>query len=159
MNYSFAITGMIVTGLMSGCGHSPHSMKPEETLFEKGELLINGYFTGKAYLKPLLAKDKNNEFSIGSVHFEAGARTHWHTHPKGQVLLITQGEGLYQEKGKAARVIQKGDVINIPEDVEHWHGATATQSMTHIAITNVQNDRSVEWLQPVSKEDYTAAQQ
>jgi len=76
---------------------------------------------GNAFLKPLIARDKNNEFSAGSVTFEPGARTNWHTHPKGQVLLIIEGEGFYQEKGKPAQIIRKGDVVNIPENVVHWH--------------------------------------
>jgi len=102
----------------------------------------------------LLGKDKNNEFAIGNVTFEPGARTNWHTHPKGQVLLILSGTGFYQEKGKAAQSIQKGDVVNIPEDVEHWHGASASDGMTHLAITNYLGKRNVDWLNPVSDEDY-----
>jgi quercetin dioxygenase-like cupin family protein len=131
-------------------------MKEEnkESLFPKGEKLPGDWFTGNAYLTPLVAKDKNNEFSAGSVSFEAGARTNWHTHPKGQVLIVTEGSGFYQEKGKLARAIGKGDVVNIPENTEHWHGASATSKMTHIAITNFKNDVQVTWLQPVSEEDY-----
>lgn len=76
-------------------------------LFPKGEKLSNEWFSGNAFLHPMLGKDKNNEFALGSVTFEAGARTHWHTHPKGQVLIITEGEGFYQEKGKPAQRIKK----------------------------------------------------
>lgn len=125
-------------------------------LFKKGDKLTNGYFTGDAYLLPLLARDKNHDFVIGSVSFEPGARTNWHTHPRGQVLIVSEGVGFYQEKGKIAQVIKKGDVINIPENVEHWHGAAAVSKMVHIAITNFQGDTNVVWLQPVSEEDYNA---
>jgi len=124
------------------------------TLFPKGEKITNGYFTGNAYLKPLLVRDKNNDFVMGNVTFEAGARTHWHTHPKGQVLIITEGEGFYQEKGKAARALKKGDVISIPENVEHWHGASINKEMVHIAITNFKGDQNVVWLQAVSDAEY-----
>ena len=123
-------------------------------IFLKGELLTNGYFTGQAYLSPLLARDKNNEFAMGNVTFEAGARTNWHTHPKGQVLIVTEGEGWYQEKGKPAQAIKKGDVVNIPESVEHWHGAAAQSKMVHIAITNFKGEENVVWLKPVTDEEY-----
>ena len=89
------------------------------SLFPKGEKLSNEWFSGNAFLQPLLARDKNNDFALGSVTFDPGARTHWHTHPKGQILIVTEGEGFYQEKGKPAQPIKKGDVINIPENVEH----------------------------------------
>lgn len=125
------------------------------SIFPRGEQLTNGYFTGEAWLQPLLAKDKNNEFAIGCVSFETGARTNWHTHPKGQVLLVIEGQGFYQEKGKAAQPIRKGDVINIPENVVHWHGASAQSSMKHIAITNFKNEENVTWLEPVTDADYT----
>jgi len=127
-----------------------------ETIFPKGEPLPKSWFTGKAYLTPLVAKDKNNEFSAGSVTFEAGARTNWHTHPKGQVLLVIEGNGFYQERGKTAQLIQKGDVVNIAENVEHWHGASAQSKMLHIAITNYKGEEQVTWLQPVSENEYNA---
>ncbi|MCY1662164.1 hypothetical protein [Chryseobacterium sp. SL1] len=76
-------------------------------LFKKGEPLPAEWFTGKAFLTPLVSKDKNNNFSAGSVTFEPEARTNWHTHPKGQVLLVIDGEGLYQEKGKLLRLLRK----------------------------------------------------
>ena len=123
-------------------------------IFPKGELLTNGYFSGQAYLSPLLARDRNNDFAMGNVTFEAGARTNWHTHPKGQVLIVTEGEGWYQEKGKPAQAIKKGDVVNIPEAVEHWHGAAAQSKMVHIAITNFKGEENVVWLKPVTDEEY-----
>lgn len=126
-------------------------------LFPKGEKLTNGYFTGDAFLQVLLPKDKNNDFVLGSVTFEPGARTNWHTHPKGQVLIVTEGEGLYQEKGKPAQTIKKGDVINIPENIEHWHGAKSDSKMVHIAITNYEGETNADWLNPVTDEEYNEA--
>ena len=126
------------------------------SLFPKGEKLSNEWFTGNAFLQPLLAKDKNNEFALGSVTFEPGARTHWHTHPRGQVLVITEGEGFYQEEGKPAQVLKKGDVVNIPENIVHWHGASANSQFVHIAITNYKADKNVVWLKPVTDEEYKA---
>lgn len=126
-------------------------------LFPKGEQLPGEWFTGAAYLYLLVAKDHNHEFSAGSVSFEAGARTNWHTHPKGQVLIVTEGSGFYQEKNKTAQRIQKGDVINIPENTEHWHGASAITAMTHIAITNFKDDVQVIWLKPVTANEFNEA--
>ncbi len=125
-----------------------------DSIFPKGDKLSNDWFTGNAFLTSLLARDKNNEFAMGSVTFEAGARTNWHTHPKGQVLIVTNGNGFYQEKGKPAQALKKGDVVNIPEDVEHWHGAAADSQFVHIAITNYEGDSNVVWLAPVSDVDY-----
>ena len=105
----------------------------------------------------MLAKDKNNDFTIGSVTFEPRARTHWHTHPKGQVLIVTEGEGFYQEKDKPAQGLKKGDIVNIPENVEHWHGASAGSKFVHIAITNYKDDKNVTWLNPVTDEGYDEA--
>lgn len=147
--------GIIIAVTACSYHKKENSMTQEnESLFNKGDKLPNNYFTGNAFLHPLLAKDKNNEFALGSVTFEAGARTIWHTHPKGQVLIVTEGKGWYQEKGKTAQPIQKGDVINIPEDVEHWHGASAKSKMVHIAITNYKDDENVVWLKPVTDEEY-----
>jgi len=126
-------------------------------IFPKGERLSSDWFTGNAFLHPLVGKDKNNNFSAGSVSFEVNARTNWHTHPKGQVLIVIDGQGLYQEKGKPAKQIKKGDVINIPENIEHWHGASSASGMTHVAITNYEGDNQVDWLQPVSEDEYSAA--
>jgi quercetin dioxygenase-like cupin family protein len=123
-------------------------------ILPKGEQLPKEWFSGNAFLTPLIAKDKNNAFSTGCVTFEPGARTVWHTHPKGQVLIVIEGEGFYQEKGKIAQSIKKGDVVNIPENTEHWHGATSLTKMIHIAITNYRDDVQVIWLQHVTEEEY-----
>jgi quercetin dioxygenase-like cupin family protein len=129
--------------------------QPSSSLFPKGEKLSSEWFTGDAYLKPLLAKDENNEFALGSVTFEPGARTIWHTHPKGQVLIVTEGEGFYQEKGKPAQVLRKGSVVNVPANTEHWHGASASKTLVHIAFTNYKGNENVVWLKPVIDEEYS----
>lgn len=126
----------------------------DDLLFPKGKKLKE-YFSGDAYQNPLRPRDENNDFALGNVLFEPGARTFWHTHPKGQTLIVTAGQGFYQEKGKPAQVIKKGDVIKIPENVEHWHGASSKTLMAHIAITNFNGEENVTWLQPVSEEEYS----
>jgi len=115
------------------------------------------YFTGTVWISPVLSKDKNNDFSIGNVMFEPQARTHWHTHPRGQVLLILAGKGFYQEEGKPARPISKGDIVNIPAHVNHWHGAAPDSKFVHIAITNYVEVVNVVWGKPVTDEEYKAA--
>ena len=151
---------LLMGAMLSGTAHgqTKNSTKMTEisdaALFPKGDKLPDSYFTGNAFLTPLLAKNKNNDFAMGSVTFEPGGRTNWHTHPRGQVLIVTEGNGFYQEKGKPAQPIKKGDVINIPENTEHWHGAAATTKMVHIAITNYKGETNVVWLNPVSEEDY-----
>jgi len=135
------------------------STTSQNNIFQKGQLGSVGYFTGTVWVTPLLADDGINHFSIGNVVFEKGARANWHTHPRGQVLIVTDGQGYYQEKGKPAQVIKKGDVINIPPHVEHWHGASLNSTMTHIAITNFEKEEFVTWLTPVTDEEFTTANQ
>jgi quercetin dioxygenase-like cupin family protein len=150
-----------ITLLTAACKNDKGQFETREQnnslLFPKGEKLSNEYFTGNAFLKPLVAKDTNNEFALGCVTFEPGARTIWHTHPKGQVLIVIEGTGYNQEKGKPARVLKKGDVVNIPANVEHWHGASATSTLVHIAITNYKGDQNVVWLKPVTDQEYNSA--
>jgi quercetin dioxygenase-like cupin family protein len=125
-------------------------------IFPLGQPLPSDWFTGEASLTPLVSRDHNHDFSAGCVRFKPGARTNWHTHPRGQVLIVIEGSGWYQEKDASARAIKVGDVVNIPEGVKHWHGASADQLMAHIAITNYKGDEQVKWLEPVTDEEYRA---
>ena len=122
--------------------------------FPKGEKITNNNFTGTAWLQMLVNNDSIYNTSIGNVTFEPEARTNWHKHPGGQILLVTDGEGYYQEKGKPAQHIHKGDVVRIPPDTEHWHGAAPNSSLTHIAISPSTDKGSVVWLLPVINEEY-----
>lgn len=110
--------------------------------------------SGTVFLQMLAPKTENNNFSIGSVTFEPNARSNWHTHPAGQTLIVINGTGLYQEKGKPIRRINKGETILCDPDIEHWHGASPTSQMTHIAINNFKGDSNVNWLKPVTDEEY-----
>lgn len=123
-------------------------------VFPKGEKASTDYFTGTVWVNMLVQKDNNNNYTVADVKFEPGAKTNWHTHPAGQVLLVTEGQGYYQEKGKPARKLSKGDVVNIPANVEHWHGATHENHFTHIAISNYKENTNVVWLKPVTDEEY-----
>ncbi len=128
--------------------------KNETAIFPKGEKAPAENFTGTVYVQMLAPKTANNNFSIGNVTFEPGARSNWHTHPAGQTLLVTNGTGLYQEKGKPVKTINKGETILCDANIEHWHGASSTSGMTHIAITNYKGDENVVWLKPVTDEEY-----
>lgn len=131
------------------------STHQHETAFPKGEKVINDNFTGTVWLNYLMETDSVHNVNIGSVTFEPGARTNWHYHKGGQILLVTAGKGLYQEKGKSIEIIEKGGVMKCPPNVAHWHGASANEAMTHIAIgTNTQIGGAV-WLQPVTDEEYS----
>jgi quercetin dioxygenase-like cupin family protein len=132
----------------------PDAEQSPEPVFPKGEIITGSNFTGTAWLQMLVTNDSTYNASIGNVTFEPKARTNWHKHPGGQILLITDGKGYYQEKGKPAQLIQKGDVVRIPPGAEHWHGATAYSTLTHIAISPNQLKGNVVWLQPVSDEEY-----
>ncbi|MDR1500572.1 MAG: cupin domain-containing protein, partial [Tannerellaceae bacterium] len=115
----------------------------------------NDWFSGVAWLFPLVnTTDTEGFYAIGQVTFAAGGRTFWHTHPAGQILLCTDGKGWYQERGKPAQALTKGDVVIIPKDVEHWHGAAADNPFVHIAVTNYRDGSGVTWLNPVTDEEY-----
>jgi len=111
-------------------------------------------FTGSVVIDPLFEASEHTHATGGLVTFEPGARTAWHTHPAGQTLIVTSGTGWVQESGGERRQIQPGDVIWIPPNVKHWHGATTTNRMSHIAITNMVDGRNVDWLEQVSDVEY-----
>lgn len=108
-------------------------------------------FIENSYLNPLVSKDDNIDVGVSSVNFEPGCRNNWHIHHNGfQILLVTAGEGWYQEEGKPAQLLKPGDVVAIHEGVKHWHGATKDSWFSHIAITKGES----EWCEPVSDEQY-----
>lgn len=123
--------------------------------FAKGE--INPYskfFTGTTHLNMLVTRDDVFNSSIGNVTFDKGARTNWHKHSGGQILLVTAGEGRYQEKGKEIQILKAGDVVKIPPNVEHWHGAAPDSEFAHISIEPNLPDNQTVWLEPVTDKEY-----
>ena len=126
----------------------------QDGIFPIGEKAPATNFTGTVWVKLLVPNDSVFNCVIGSVTFEPGARSNWHYHPVGQILLVTAGTGYYQEKGKPIQIIRKGDVSKCPPNVEHWHGASAGSMMTHIAINPNTEKGIVVWLQKVSDEEY-----
>lgn len=125
-------------------------MKPLFALGQPNDAYAQ-YFVGQSYLNPLDIQS----LSISNVTFEPGCRNHWHIHHKGgQILLVTDGRGYYQEWGKPARELKPGDVVDIPPEVKHWHGAAKDSWFAHVAIAVPAKDASNEWLEAVSDEEY-----
>lgn len=115
------------------------------------------YFIGNSYLKPL-TKPGASVVSIANVTFEPGCRNNWHIHHAtkggGQILVCVEGEGWYQEEGKPAQSLQPGDVITIPANVKHWHGAKKDSWFSHLAVEVPGEDTSNEWREPVTDAEY-----
>lgn len=112
------------------------------------------WFTGSVRIDPLFQPSEAARASGGSVTFEPGARTAWHSHPLGQTLIVTAGAGLIQRWGGPIEAIHPGDVVWIPAGVKHWHGASPTTAMTHIAIQEQVNGSAADWAEHVSEEQY-----
>lgn len=113
-------------------------------------------FTGSVQITPLFQANDVSRLSGGSVTFEPGARTTWHTHPLGQTLIVTAGVGRVQHWGGPIEEIRPGDVVRIPSGIKHWHGAAPDSSMTHIALTEARDGQAVDWLEKVSDAQYLA---
>jgi 4-carboxymuconolactone decarboxylase len=111
-------------------------------------------FTGAVKVEQLFPADAPSRVSGGTVTFSPGARTNWHTHPFGQILLITAGTGRVQMDGGPIQEVHAGDVVRIPAHVKHWHGAAPGSSMTHIAIQDNLDGNAVDWLEPVTDQQY-----
>jgi len=114
----------------------------------------SGYFTGTVRVDPLFQASEPARALGASVTFEPGARTAWHTHPLGQTLIVTAGCGLVQRRGGPIEEIRPGDVVWIAPGEKHWHGATATTAMTHIAIVEQLDGKTADWMEQVSDEQY-----
>ena len=112
------------------------------------------YFTGKVRIDAPFAGSEPARVGGATVTFEPGARTAWHTHPLGQTLIVTQGRGWIQLWGEEIQEMNQGDIVWIPEDVKHWHGATPDTAMTHIAIAESLNGSPVDWMEKVSDAQY-----
>ncbi|AKD58476.1 cupin [Spirosoma radiotolerans] len=112
-------------------------------------------FTGTVWVTSLIPNDSIFTTISGSVAFEKGARSHWHSHPAGQILIVTDGIGYHQIKGEPRQVIRKGDVVKCPPGLVHWHGASPGSKMTHLYIIPNTEKGIVTWLQPVTDAEYS----
>jgi L-ascorbate metabolism protein UlaG (beta-lactamase superfamily)/quercetin dioxygenase-like cupin family protein len=147
----FLLQFMLCLNLEAQQGSDPASV------FATGVKGSSNNFTGNVWVNSLVKDSADLNAIIGSVSFQPGSRTHWHYHPSGQALLVTHGLGNYQEKGKPIQKIRKGDVIQCPSNVLHWHGASPDSAMSHISInTNLQKPVVI-WMQAVSEQEYQSA--
>jgi quercetin dioxygenase-like cupin family protein len=148
--------------LASGAFHSAQATRQENT----GQTVTHAgskgaakgpaeYFTGNVRVEPLFAANESAPYSGAYVTFEPGARSNWHTHPTGQHLIVTYGVGRTQEWGGRIVEVRAGDHIWCPPGVKHWHGASPTAAMTHIALSGTRDGKNVEWMERVTDEQYS----
>ncbi len=160
MKYSiiaaFAFTILFSTSCAAQTKKQSSSAKTN-AIFPKGQLGPAENFTGKAWALPLVPNDTIYNTLMGNVYFEPGARSNWHIHPAGQILVITDGEGYHQVKGQPRQTIKKGDVIKCPPSVMHWHGASPTSGMQQLYILPNTEKGIVTWLHPVTDAEYSKA--
>lgn len=143
--------------VLAACNNTAEMNKSNnELVFPKGEKITNDNFTGTAYLQMLIAADSLNPTAVGNVTFEPGARSKWHSHPAGQILLAVDGVGYYQEKGQPKKILRKGDAVKCPPNVPHWHGASADTAFVQIAITGREKGETV-WLEAVTDSVYNSS--
>jgi quercetin dioxygenase-like cupin family protein len=157
MKHGFKYHLLILVILIAGCNvekKTDETIHQSEPLFSKGEIIISNNFTGTVWLNMMGAGDTTLNTRFGNVTFGPKARTNWHLHPGGQLLFITEGQGYYQAKGESARVLRKGDYVEIPPNVVHWHGAGPDEEFAHIAISLNTDEGDAVWLGPVTDEEY-----
>lgn len=145
------LTDAQISDIMTIAGRD--SLPPD--VFPKGET-VAANFTGEAWVSYLL-NNKNCDIAVYNVTFAPKTRNNWHKHSVGQILLCTLGTGYYQERNKKARRLLPGDVVDIPADTEHWHGASPESEFVHIGITPKVSSNTTTWLEPVNDDDYFAA--
>lgn len=151
------ISFMLMSGITTKAQVKNNNKNDTMTSFtEKGTAAPSDYFTGTVWVNMNVKPEEGYNINMGTVTFEPKARTHWHTHKSGQILFVIEGIGYYQEKGKPIQLIQKGDVVKIPKNVVHWHGASPGSSMRHIALVPDYDKDKTEWLEAVSNTDYNS---
>jgi 4-carboxymuconolactone decarboxylase len=151
------ITGAAVIGMAAGGGElaaQPERIRISKAAEREARPAPVEYFTGQVMVEMLFGAEAPARASCGRVTFQPGARTAWHTHPLGQTLIVTDGVGRVQEWGGPVREIRAGDVVRIAPGVKHWHGAAPDSAMTHLAIQEALDGRTVDWMEKVSDEQY-----
>ena len=140
--------------LVASCGSKNNKTMNTNGIFPKGQK-AEANFTGTAWVQMLVADNASFDTQVYNVTFEPGCRNYWHSHPGGQLLLVTSGEGYYQEQGQPIRLLKPGDVVEIKPDVVHWHGATPDSELVHLGITTQAGKGPATWYEPVSDAEYS----
>ena len=148
------LAGVTGTPSPGGTGASDNAPVDLPGPFAKGQLVVNGNFTGRVWLNMMTDAEAGNDTQMGHVTFAPGARSFWHMHPGGQLLLVTGGTGYVQERGQPKRTVRAGETVACPPGVIHWHGATPDSALSHIAISTELHKGPVVWMEPVSDEQY-----
>lgn len=146
------MTIAFMTIVLLSCNTKNNTMNTNK-IFPKGQL-ANENFTGETHVQMLTVDAENFDAMSYNVTFAPGSRTDWHSHPGGQILYCTSGEGCYQEKGKAVQHLKAGDVVEIKPDIVHWHGAAPNSEFVHLGISTQLGKGLVEWLGAVTDEEY-----
>lgn len=152
---TFAI---IVSTMIMACNQNKSTMETNKSelneIFPKGQKGTSDLFTGNAYPTALVDADSVYNTVVGNVYFEPGARSNWHSHPAGQILIITDGVGYHQIEGQPIEIIKKGSVVKCPPNVRHWHGASSDVGLQQLYIVpNIENG-IVNWDEAVTDEQY-----
>ena len=167
MNNSLSITGACAALIGFVCTVTPGAADAQTSPTSAAQAVVRAgtqpsqqgpaeFFTGRVRVDPVWAASDEINSSGALVTFEPGARSAWHTHPRGQRLIVMSGVGLTQQWGNPVQVIRPGDVVSCPPGVKHWHGAGPTTAMTHLAVTGNQGGKNVKWMETVSDEQYNA---
>lgn len=153
---TLTVAAFAATASLAAAGVHAQEMTLTKAGTQAGMIGSSDYFTGTAYVEPVFGAKDASPVSAGKVTFLPGARSNWHDHPAGQQLVVTQGTGWTQVEGGEKQVIQAGDVVWCPPGVKHWHGATDTTAVTHYAIQTNVDGSAVNWMEPVTDEQYGA---
>lgn len=151
----FSVLGIVLISTLSVYGQGT-TKASEHTIFPKGDRGPSTNFTGNAFNFALVPNDSIYNTLVGNVYFEPGARSNWHTHPGGQILIITDGEGYHQIEGQPRQTMRKGDVVRCPPNVRHWHGATEKSSLSQLYIVPNTEKGIVQWQEPVTYKQYNS---
>ncbi|MGN7203173.1 cupin domain-containing protein [Pedobacter sp. SAFR-022] len=155
MRYKIKYFLPLVAATIMACTQDQKLADTAAPIFPKGDKNTNDNFVGEVWVKSLVDADSLNETAVGNVTFAPGARSKWHTHPAGQIILATAGVGYYQEKGKSKMILRKGDVVKCPPNLAHWHGASADSAFVQLAVTGREKGPTV-WLEAVPDSVYLA---
>lgn len=151
---------LIICVVAMACNNNQNKEKMKNTnqeleaIFPKGEVGSKDFFTGSAYPTALVDSDTTYNTLVGNVYFEPGARSNWHSHPAGQILIITDGVGYHQIEGRPIEIIKKGDVVKCPPNVRHWHGASPDVGLQQLYIIPNTEKGIVNWNEAVTDEIY-----
>jgi 4-carboxymuconolactone decarboxylase len=149
----FSVTATMMTALPNAAGQE---IEVSRSADRASQPAAAGNFTGAVTVEALFEAIELSDMTGGAVTFKAGARTAWHTHPRGQILIVTAGTGRVQRWGDPVQEIRVGDVVRIPAGQKHWHGAAPDTAMAHVAITEHRDGVRVNWMEPVTDEQYQA---